>query len=316
MLCCGTELKTSYLAGDSDRRLPALDEYTCAVHQDMLGSEIRRTWFDQPDEMSGSMAASKAKTNWLRARCSPGGSRTILFEERTTTVSDFWGSLLRLEGFWNSPLRVEILRVVATGAFFILGVVAGRVWAMWRRYRQKKIAEGGVSEDVVTIEKVLLDRRDDGTQVMRIRSCGRDPIETVFPNQAARDEFQSRTGATTAARPLVSMDGKMGSYLLQELAIWVCGQLRERGFRHDVWVMAPVYERGRFTSAATSSRRCSSSGATTCCSSATGIDVAAIEVEHASHGERILDSDEHGRRIRAPRGRDRRAPRGRPARQL
>jgi len=36
----------------------------------------------------------------------------------------------------------------------------------------------------------------------------------------------------------------MGSYLLQELAIWVCGQLRERNFRHDVWVMAPVYERG------------------------------------------------------------------------
>ncbi len=185
-------------------------------------------------------------------------------------MSDFWGSLLRLEGFWNSPLRVEILRVVATGAFFILGVVVGRLWAMWRRYRQKKIAEGGVSEDVVTIEKILLDRRDDGSQVLRIRSCGRDPMETVFPNQAARDEFQTRGGATTSARPLVSMDGKMGSYLLQELAIWVCGQLRERGFRHDVWVMAPVYERGRFTWAVTSCRRCCSSGATICCGFAIG----------------------------------------------
>jgi hypothetical protein len=88
--------------------------------------------------------------------------------------------------------------------------------------------------------------------------------------------------------PLVSMEGKMGSYLLQELAIWVCGQLRERNFRHDVWVMAPVYERGalylgghflstvilirledlvRFRDWATCT---------------------AIEVEHASHGERIL----------------------------
>ena len=188
-------------------------------------------------------------------------------------MSDFWGSLLRLEGFWNSPLRVEILRVVATGAFFILGVVAGRVWAMWRRHRQKQIAERGVSEDVITIEKILLVRRSDGTQVMRIRSCGRDPIATVFPNQAARDEFQARSGSTMAARPLVSMDGKMGSYLLQELAIWVCGQLRERAFRHDVWVMAPVYERGRFTSGVTSSRRCCSSGATTCCASAIGTTV-------------------------------------------
>ena len=58
-------------------------------------------------------------------------------------MSDFWDSLLRLEGFWNSPLRVEILRVVATGAFFILGVVAGLLWAMWSRYRQKKTAEHG-----------------------------------------------------------------------------------------------------------------------------------------------------------------------------
>jgi hypothetical protein len=195
---------------------------------------------------------------------------------------------MRLEGLWNSPLRVEILRVVATGAFFILGVVAGRLWGMWRRYRQKQTAERGVSEDVVTIEKILLDRREDGSQVMRIRSCGRDPMETVFPNQAARDEFQARTSATTAARPLVSMDGKMGSYLLQELAIWVCGQLRERGFRHDVWVMAPVYERGalyiggHFLSTVMLIRR------DDLLRFRDWDDCAAIEVEHASHGERIL----------------------------
>jgi hypothetical protein len=192
------------------------------------------------------------------------------------------------ELWWNSPLRGEILRVAATGVCFIMGVVAGRLWGMWRRYRQKKTAERGVSEDVVTIEKILLDRRDDGTQVMRIRSCGRDPIETVFPNQAARDEFQTRTDATTAARPLVSMEGKMGSYLLQELAIWVCGQLRERGFKHDVWVMAPVYERGalyiggHFLSTVLLIRR------DDLLRFRNWDDCAAIEVEHASHGERIL----------------------------
>jgi hypothetical protein len=203
-------------------------------------------------------------------------------------VADFWDSLLRLESLWNSPLRVEILRVVATGAFFILGMLAGRIWARWRRHRQLKTAERGVSEDVVTIEKILLDRRPDGTQVMRIRSCGRDPIETVFPNAAARDDFQSRTGATTMARPLVSMDGKMGSYLLQELAIWVCGQLRERGFHHDVWVMAPVYERGalylggHFLSTVLLIRR------DDLLRFREWDEIAAIEVEHASHGERVL----------------------------
>jgi len=195
---------------------------------------------------------------------------------------------LRVEGLWNSPLRVEVLRVLATAIFFVLGVLAGRLWGMWRRYRQLKKAERGESEDVVTIEKIILDRRPDGSVVLRIRSCGRDPIETVFPNVAARDEFQSRAGKTTTAHALVSMDGKMGSYLLQELAIWVCGQLRERNFRHDVWVMAPVYERGalylggHFLATVLLIRlddllrfrhweECS-----------------AIEVEHAGHGERVL----------------------------
>jgi hypothetical protein len=203
-------------------------------------------------------------------------------------VEEIWNSLMRLEGLWNSPLRVEILRVLATTVFFVLGVLAGRLWAMWRRHRQLRMAERGESQDVVTIEKIILDRQPDGTSVLRIRSCGRDPIETVFPNAAARGEYQARADKTTIAGPLVSMEGKMGSYLLQELAIWVCGQLRERNFRHDVWVMAPVYERGalylggHFLSTIILIR----------------LDdlvqfrnwdrSLAIEVEHAGHGERIL----------------------------
>jgi hypothetical protein len=204
------------------------------------------------------------------------------------TVADFWNSVLRVEGLWNSPLRVEVLRILATAIFFVLGVVAGRLWAMWRRHRQLKMAERGESQDVVAIEKIILDRQPDGSAVLRIRSCGRDPIDTVFPNTAARDEFQSRAGKTTLARPLVSMDGKIGSYLLQELAIWVCGQLREQHSRHDVWVMAPVYERGalylggHFLSTVLLIRL------DDLLRLRDWDDCAAIEVEHASHGERVL----------------------------
>jgi hypothetical protein len=203
-------------------------------------------------------------------------------------VDAFWSSVLRVEALWNSPLRVEVLRILATTIFFVLGILAGRLWAMWRRYRQLRIAERGESEDVVTIEKIILDRSPNGREVLRIRSCGRDPIETVFPNAAARNEFQSRTGKTTTARPLVSMEGKMGSYLLQELAIWVCGQLRERNFRHDVWVMAPVYERGalylggHFLSTVLLIRL------DDLLRFRDWDDCAAIQVEHASHGERVL----------------------------
>ena len=115
-------------------------------------------------------------------------------------MAGFWNSVLQIEGLWNSPLRVEVLRILATTIFFVLGIVAGRLWGMWRRYRQLKMAERGESQDVVTIEKIILDRRPDGTEVLRIRSCGRDPMETVFPNPAARDEFQARAGKTTDAQ--------------------------------------------------------------------------------------------------------------------
>jgi hypothetical protein len=203
-------------------------------------------------------------------------------------VGDIWNTLLRIEGLWDSPLRVEALRILATTVFFVLGVLAGRLWAMYRRYRQVKMAERGESQEVVTIEKLIVDRRPDGREVLRIRACGRDPIETVFPNAAARDEFQARTGVTTLAEPLISMDGKLGSYLLQELAIWVCGQLRERDFAHEVWVMAPVYERGalylggHFLSTVLLIRL------DDLARFRSWADCASIEVEHASHGERIL----------------------------
>ena len=113
--------------------------------------------------------------------------------------------------------------MVATGVFFILGVVAGRLWSMWRKHRQKRSAERGHSEDVVTIEKILLDRRKDGTQVLRIRSCGRDTIETVFPNQAARDDFQSPFGGDDR-RSALGFDGRKDGFLFAsgagDLGLW------------------------------------------------------------------------------------------------
>jgi hypothetical protein len=190
-------------------------------------------------------------------------------------------------------LRNEVVvRTTATVFCFLLGVAAGRLWAMYRRHRQLKLMESGESHDVATIEKIIVDRRSDGTEVRRIRTCGRDPIETVFPDLAAREAFQKRARATTGISPLVSMEGKMGSYLLQELAIWVGGQLRDRNFPHDVWIMAPVYERGtlhmteaeggHFISTVLLVRRddLAQFGDWPSC--------AAIQVEYANHGERIL----------------------------
>ncbi len=188
----------------------------------------------------------------------------------------------------NSRLGPELLRILITGSMFAIGILLG--WFLgylrWRRLRRQ--AERGEAREVLTIEKVLLERRPDGQEIMRIRSCGRDPIDSVFPNHAARDAFLERAERTKPDQPLVSMENKLGSYLLQELAIWVCGQVGDRDFPHDLWVMAPVYEGGALYLGGHHSstvllvrrndlscfrdwQRCQ-----------------AMHVEHRSHGERIL----------------------------
>jgi hypothetical protein len=149
-----------------------------------------------------------------------------------------------VDALLNAPLGTELIRIAITGSFFLLGMAIGWFLGKWRRYQQLRQAERGEAREVLTIEKILVDPLPDGRDVMRIRSCGRDPIDAVFPNPAARDAFLARVDKTKPVQPLVSMQEKLGSYLLQELAIWVCGQVGERGFPHDLWVMAPVYERG------------------------------------------------------------------------
>jgi hypothetical protein len=137
-------------------------------------------------------------------------------------------------------------RIFASLAIFFIGGLIGWAGHKWRQFRLQRQIERGDARDVATIEKILIDRDETGRETLRIRTCGRDPLEQIFPNPAAREAFHERTIATTPANRLISMEGRMGSYLLQELAIWVCSQVCERGFPHDVWVMAVVCEPASF----------------------------------------------------------------------
>ena len=49
-----------------------------------------------------------------------------------------------------------------TGSFFALGIVVGWLLGVWRRYRQRRLAERGEAREVLTIEKILLERKPDG----------------------------------------------------------------------------------------------------------------------------------------------------------
>jgi hypothetical protein len=177
-------------------------------------------------------------------------------------------------------------RILESMALLIMGGLLGWVGHKWRQFRLHQQIEKGDARDVATIEKILINRNSDGVETLRIRTCGRDPLEQIFPNPAARAAFQERTVATTSVQPLISMDGKMGSYLLQELAIWVCGAVGERDFPHDVWILAAVCEPaalgGHQSSTVLLIRR------DDLARFRHWPDCRDIRVEHGGHGERIL----------------------------
>jgi hypothetical protein len=189
----------------------------------------------------------------------------------------------RLIAYLNSP---TVQRILTSFFLLVLGGVAGWLGGRLRRYRLQRQVEQGDAREVVTIEKMLIERLADGREVARIRSCGRDPVDVIFPNPAARDAFHQRALATTPAKPLISMEGKLGSYLLQELAIWVCGQLGEHGHPHDVWVMAAACEAasigGHRSTTVILIRR------SDLARFRDWHDCKPMHVEHGGHGERLL----------------------------
>ena len=84
------------------------------------------------------------------------------------------------------------------------------------------------------------------------------------------------------------MEDKLGSYLLQELAIWVCGQVGDRDFPHDLWIMAPVYESGVLCLGGHHSSTVLLVRRNDLCSFRDWERCRAMHVERRSHGERIL----------------------------
>ena len=191
-----------------------------------------------------------------------------------------------MEAFLHFLASPTAERILASLLLVVVGGFLGWVGHRWRHFRSQQQIMQGDAREVATIEKVILERDQAGRIDLRIRTCGRDPVEQIFPNPAAREEFHTRSMQTTSTQPLVNKEGKMGSYLLQELAIWVCDKVGEEPFPHDVWIMASVCESAAFGGHQSSTvlliRR---------------DDLAIfrdwtkcrdIHVEHGGHGERIL----------------------------
>ena len=98
----------------------------------------------------------------------------------------------------NTPLGPELLRISITGSFFGWAWPSAGCWASGDAIANSARPSAARRARCLTIEKILLERLPDGLEVMRIRSCGRDPIDAVFPNPAARDAFLARVDKTKA----------------------------------------------------------------------------------------------------------------------
>ena len=62
----------------------------------------------------------------------------------------------------NSRLGPELLRILVTGSLFALGMLFGWLLGILRWRRLRRQAERGEAREVLTIEKILLERRPDG----------------------------------------------------------------------------------------------------------------------------------------------------------
>ena len=174
--------------------------------------------------------------------------------ERTTTVADFWDTLLRVEALWNSPCGLrfcEFLRRVSCSP-----------WASWRA------GSGACGGDIGSSRRPSAASRRRSSRSRRScwiadstgrRCCasGRAVATRSRRSSPTRPPAMSfRRVPARRRRPSPGFDGRQDGFLLASGT----GNLGLRptegaDFRHDVWVMAPVYERGRFIWAATSCRR-------------------------------------------------------------
>jgi hypothetical protein len=144
-------------------------------------------------------------------------------------------------------------RGVGTLLAFLLGGFVSWCVERWRRRRQRQSILGGDARDTVVIEHHIVETNEapdpqhpDGTRpvpaALRIRALGQSELSRVVPNGHLAAEFLDRAWAVTARHTMISMEGAEGSYLLETLTGFVGDRVGNRGFEHDLYVMAPCCE--------------------------------------------------------------------------
>jgi len=197
------------------------------------------------------------------------------------------------------------------GTVAVIGLLLGSLltWLIgWRKRRQQQhsILSGDARDTVVIQQHIVeVERRPttDGQSApgpraltLRVRSLGQSEVSRVVPNGYLAEVLLQRAFHVTPRHTLISMEGALGSYLLETLTNFVCDRVGNGPFEHDSYVMAPCCEPAEFaqhqpiTILLISTKELAAFE--------TWSDCRDIKVEHGGDGARVLSLMELARRFR------------------
>lgn len=197
------------------------------------------------------------------------------------------------------------------GTIAIIGLFAGGVltWIVgWWKHRQQQLKiMSGDARDTVVIQQHIVTLKQplsaDGQSApapravtLRVRSLGQSEVSRVVPNGYLAEALLQRAFHVTPRHTLISMEGALGSYLLETLTNFVCDRVGHSTFDHDSYVMAPCCEPAEFahhqpiTILLISTKELSAFESWFACRD--------VKVEHGGDGARVLTLMELARRFR------------------
>src|SRR5262249_1138983 len=197
------------------------------------------------------------------------------------------------------------------GMGVVLGMMLGGMltWfiSRWRRMRERRNVLRGDARDTVVINLHVVESAEvpaaDGRDTrrvptaLRIRSLGQSELCRVVPNGHLEAVRWRRAFDVTPGKPLISMEGAEGSYLLETLTNFVSDRVANGAFDHDLYVMAPCSEPAELAQ---------HQPITILLIARSDLalfenwpDCRAVRVEHGSDGARVLTLMEMARRFKA-----------------
>ena len=145
---------------------------------------------------------------------------------------------------WDSLWKVaheESIGILIGAAFALLTTCAA---AWWRRRREMREIIHGQQFQQLEFAYAFVTTGHDGRRRLVVRMIGCLPLKVFVAKDAIRSHLLglTRESAEDELNSVISMEGKLGSFVLRELHGHLRTLLEEKGDLREWWVMAPILE--------------------------------------------------------------------------